>query len=826
MRLVNRPAVAAIAGMTALLAVFGVLGPAAGAAPAALLGPMAALTASAAPALPTGTARLGRVPADTRLQLDVTLKVQDQAALAALLNGLADKSSPYFHQFVTPAQFGVRFGPTQTEVALVRSALAARGLSPGPVTANRLTIPVTATAGQAERAFGIAINRYRTPGGRIAYANATAPKLPLSIEPLVTGVIGLDEVYPATDSATTTHASGAPEPTMARQPGVPATAGPQPCAAARTVATAKGSFTTNQLALHYGLSPLYQLGDLGQGVRVAVLEEQTYKASDIAAYESCYGIRTAVHVVTVATPVTKAGTAATMAIEELASLAPKAAIDLYESGSTADPEFEMISRAVDSDADKVVLDTFYTCEIANTGSLPQSEETLAEEADAQGQTMLMDAGITGSTGCAYFDSADKAKLSVETLAAMPYVIGVGGTTLSGDAPLSPETVFNESGAGTPGAGGGGLSVSWCMPDYQHKTTIPGLISKYSKKKTSCQGGAVPYAREVPDISAEEDWYTGYVIYDNGAWAGGWGGATGAEAVIAAVAAIIDASPFCSDYGAGDAGLLPQALYKFVSEEPFYIYRPSQDQEPEALGDIVSGNNDYTPSGYKGGLYPATTGYDLATGLGYPLVSGLAGKNSGPIGHPAASNYFPGLAAGMCYTMGRRTGLPKVTKVTPAAGKAGQAVTVTVHGENFLPVTGADRAKVTVSLTKTYILAASCKSSTVCTVRLPALSARTIDVQISAADGSYSGDVKADHFSYAPVPRIASVSPGKGKRGTKVVIRGTGFVAVKGVYFGGRKGVAAKVVSGTEITVFAPSGSGTVKVTVVTAGGTAKGKFAY
>ena len=41
-------------------------------------------------------------------------------------------------------------------------------------------------------------------------------------------------------------------------------------------------------------------------------------------------------------------------------------------------------------------------------------------------------------------------------------------------------------------------------------------------------------------------------------------------------------------------------------------------------DITSGNNDYTPDGYTGGLYPAGTGYDMASGLGTPNGGPLAG----------------------------------------------------------------------------------------------------------------------------------------------------------------------------------------------------------
>jgi hypothetical protein len=792
-------------------------------------GPLVAMAASAAPALPTGTRSLGTLPADTRLSLNVTLKVRNQAALTALLNGLADPGSPYFHHFLAPGQFGPLFGPTLAQVAAVRAALADAGLSPGPVTADRLTIPVTATAAQAERAFGIGFDSYRLPGGQLAYANISAPKLPASVVPLITGVLGLDDMSQAIDGAKVDPATRptvqAPDgPAVPREPDLPATAGPQPCAAAS--AAAADSFTTNQIALHYGLSSLYQLGDYGHGVRIALLQEQGYLPSDLAGYESCYGVHPTVRVIPVAGPVlTGAGDGATDNVELLASLAPQATLDVYEASTVPDPQFEMISHAVDTDSDQVVVDVYYQCELTDNLSLLESEETLAEEANVQDQTMIFDAGESGSTACVGLSTADAAKLNVAALAGVPYDIGVGGTTLSGDAPLAAETVWNEIADGD--AGGGGLSTVWCMPAYQHKTAIPGLISKFSKKLASCANGNGGYAREVPDIVADADPFSGYVMFYKGNWQGEWGGTDSAEAVIAAVAALIDASPFCADYRSGDAGLLPQALYEFVAKNPFYVYTQSLHQVPEAIFDVVGGNNDDTASGYTGGLYPATIGYDMASGLGAPLVSGLALHVSGPVRQATPSDYYPGLAAGMCETLGTYTGVPRVTRVTPDAGPAGKPTTVTVHGAHFVPVPGADRAKVFLSLSKSYILSANCTSSTVCTVTLPALSARVVNVQISAEDSNYSGFVTADRFRYTGPPHLTTLSPARGAKGKRITIDGKNFTGVRAVCFGKAKGTSIKVISATQLTVVVPAGSGAVSVTVVGAGGTSNAlKFTY
>ena len=45
----------------------------------------------------------------------------------------------------------------------------------------------------------------------------------------------------------------------------------------------------------------------------------------------------------------------------------------------------------------------------------------------------------------------------------------------------------------------------------------------------------------------------------------------------------------------------------------YVYAKT----PQVVRDITFGNNDYTPSGYTGGLYRSARGYDMASGLGAP-----------------------------------------------------------------------------------------------------------------------------------------------------------------------------------------------------------------
>ena len=55
---------------------------------------------------------VGQIPPATQLRLAVGLPLRNQADLDNLLKQLADPASPNFRQYLTPAQFAERFGPT------------------------------------------------------------------------------------------------------------------------------------------------------------------------------------------------------------------------------------------------------------------------------------------------------------------------------------------------------------------------------------------------------------------------------------------------------------------------------------------------------------------------------------------------------------------------------------------------------------------------------------------------------------------------------------------------------------------------------------------
>jgi subtilase family serine protease len=704
------------------------------------------LRASVAPALPSGAVRLGALAPGRTLTIEVALNVAHQAALTAFLNGLNDPRSPFYQRFLRPGQFGPRFGPSLAQVAAVSDALRAAGLAPGPVSANRLSIPVTASVAAIEHAFGISLEQYRMPGGRVAYANSAAPKLPATVAPLVQGVLGLDDLYPEQHQSTGPLPAAAPAtPLVSAQaakrqrgarPAVPSL-GPQPCAAA----TNSLANTANIIAGVYGLSLLYLVKDLGAGARIGVAELEPNLKSDIAAYEKCYGIKTKVNYLKVdggAGSGAGVGEAA-LDIEILAGLAPKSVIDVYQAPNTGDGKgegfYDLFKKFAVADTDRVLSVSWGACEARLSPANVKAQGALIEQANAQGQSIFVASGDDGSTGC-LDPGAGKPDdtVSADAPASSPFAIAVGGTSFTGTGHNQKEIVWNDSNSllGS-GAGGGGVSTIWCMPNYQHLTKIPGLINAASKRDASKSCTSKTF-REIPDVAADGDPLFGYATFYKGGWVfGGIGGTSAATPVWAAIAALMDVSPYCKAYGA-KAPLLPQNLYSAVARYRSYIYAKTS----QVVRDVTIGNNDYTPSGYKGGLYKAAKGFDMASGVGAPMVSGESNHKW--------FVYLAGLTQVLCHNAATKLRTVRVTGVSPKSGPAGKAVTVKVHGTGFLPIGFADKAEIRAGSKVLKTEYATCTTS-VCTVKLPAESAGTVDIRIFALSLWPSKITKADHYVY-------------------------------------------------------------------------------
>ncbi len=525
------------------------------------------------------------LPRTVALHATVALTPRHPAALAAYASAVTTPGSRLYRRYLNVAQFARRFGRSRAEIAQVTGTLAGRGLTVGSVAPNGLTLRVTSTAPAAFHAFSTSLRR-----SRARRQTGDSAARPASVSPtagLVQGVIGSGARAPSASVVfrrSTRHAVPAPR---AIDPST-AAPGPVPCAAATAAGAPVGGLTADQIASDYGLSSYHAAGDEGQGVTIALYELEPFSAADVAAYQACYSTNAAVTTVPVDGGVGSgpgSGEAA-MDVEDVIGLAPQASIRVYEGPATGTGAYDTYSRIVADDSAQVISTSWGLCEALQGATPAAAESTLFQEAAVQGQTVVAATGDQGSDDCG------DGQRSVDDPAGQPWVTAVGATSRRG----TQDVVWD----GAQGATGGGASAFWGRPAYQDRAAVPQSSVRCGASGHSC--------REVPDVAVDGDPATGYVVDYEGAWRT-VGGSSVSAPTVAALAALLDASPAC---GGQRIGFLNPALYAAAGDSG-------------SFGDITSGGNgfDSVPG------FAAGPGYDMASGLGTPGPS--LGQSLCPVG---------------------------------------------------------------------------------------------------------------------------------------------------------------------------------------------------
>ncbi|HEY1966283.1 MAG TPA: protease pro-enzyme activation domain-containing protein, partial [Acidobacteriaceae bacterium] len=430
---------------------------------------------------------LGLAPADRKLEsltLRFSMTAAQQADLNQLLAAQLDPSSPSYHQWLTPEQFGARFGLSSGDLAKVLAWLTSQGFTITNVARSSTFITFNGTVGQAQQAFGASIHNVSYNGEQHITA-LSDPMLPSGIAGVVGAVIGLD------DFKLKPHSRG-------RSVTVDST---QPLYTQTTSGVTSHYLSPADWYTIYDVAPLTSAGITGTGITIAVMGQTDIIPAQVAAFRLAAGLpgntTTTLPLKTqIVTGSTDPGV--------LPSDVDEAQIDVEWSGAAAQGAsvlfvvsnpatsgggvFQSLTYAIDNKLAPILTISYGLCESSwGTATLASNNLVLAQ-ANAQGQTVMAAAGDGGATDC---DSTGVSTegLSVDFPASSPYVTAAGGTMFSGDvstpatywnstnftngsSALSyiPEQPWNETtasgGLTAGGAGGGGASAFFSKPAWQ------------------------------------------------------------------------------------------------------------------------------------------------------------------------------------------------------------------------------------------------------------------------------------------------------------------------------------------------------------------------
>ncbi len=586
----------------------------------------------------------GAAPGDLsmeRMLLVLNRGAAQQSALESLLAAQQNPSSPQFHKWLTPQQFGKQFGAADQDVQTITAWLQSHGFTVNNIANGRNVIEFSGNAGQVQETFHTAIHKYVVNG--VSYwANSTNPQIPAALTAAVAGVATL-------------HNFGKRAQIISTGKRFQAQVGerPQYTGSGGSYALAPGDYATI-----YNINPLYQAGINGSGVTIAVVGRTNINVSDITSFRSTFGLpaNDPQIVVNGRDPGNLGGDEEAEAVLDTTwagAVAPYATVKLVVSKSTRSTDGVDLSEEyiIDNNLADVMTESFGDCE-ADGYSQGDANfySSLAAQAAAEGITYTVAAGDSGAEGCdSPTEISATGPISVNILAATPYAVAVGGTefnengndsaywaannngaTQSSARSYIPEDVWNEActpaqcGSGNAGlwAGGGGASTFFAKPSWQ--VGVPGIPNDGF--------------RHVPDVSLTAAGHDAYLLcLDGSCTANSRGdiqlqGYSGTSAATPSFAAIIALAVQKTGSRQGQAA---NVLYTLAASEVLASCNASNAAALPSAGCIfndVSVGSNAVPgeSGYgtSSGLYQAGVGYDEATGLGSVNAANLVNAFAG------------------------------------------------------------------------------------------------------------------------------------------------------------------------------------------------------
>ena len=557
-----------------------------------------------------------------------------QTALDQLLQQQQEPNSPNYRKWLTPEQYGNRFGMNLSDLAKVTVWLQSHGFRNVTVSRSHNSIAFDGNAGQASAAFRTPIHQVQYQG-ETHYANIASPQVPAAFAGAVAGITSLNNFRPRA----------------------------RPIAHFTSSVSGNHFLAPGDVGTIYNVNSLYNSGIKGDGESIAVVGQTLLTQNDDGTHADIDRFRSLAGLPAINLTFKKTGTPtysaadvdeANLDLEWSGAVAPNAQIFFVYSDNAL---FTSLPYIVTNNLAPVISISYGNCEANFDASSITVLTNVLQQANAQGQTIAAASGDAGAADC---DTGDPATmgLAVDVPASTVYVTGMGGTTFTGDTAGAvtcnsqgqncsaasdppywngstsvsdtsstaleyiPETAWNDSDAQTISATGGGVSSLFSKPSWQTGTGVP-----------------ADGQRDVPDISlSASPNHDGYLICSQGSCVNGYRAGTCSTGTDpGCVLDVIGGTSVASPIFSGIVTLLNQKLGMRLGNVNPMLYSLASST-PSAFHDITTGNNivpcqtgskNCGSNGMMG--YSAGTGYDLVTGLGSFDVGALTAAWTGGAG---------------------------------------------------------------------------------------------------------------------------------------------------------------------------------------------------
>ncbi len=388
-------------------------------------------------AAPAGVT-LAAMPDSTPMSIILTLPMRDRAGAEAYAAAVSEPGNKIYGKYLTPKEFGARFGGDPAAYAFLRNWAAAQGFTVGERVDARTVVALSGTAVQFARLFSTHFAGFTTPEHGDGYVMLNAPRVPDALAGKIDGVVGL--------SSAAHYAL-----LLKKRPdGVQNEQGTGP----------GGGFAPKDVETAYDVPA--QVG--GKTEILGLFEQGGFFKKDVTFYQKFFKLPA---IPVVPRSVNGASTkpiANGIDIESALDFDSSSAINpalakivVYEDGKDGFSAALVNSfNAMAQDNTAKVISVSYGLDEKMQGQAgANAENTALMQLEAQGQTVFVSSGDQGAAG------RSGSGLNAPDPGSQPLVTCVGGTSLftnQANQDWMSETTWSGS--------GGGVSMFWTIPTWQ------------------------------------------------------------------------------------------------------------------------------------------------------------------------------------------------------------------------------------------------------------------------------------------------------------------------------------------------------------------------